>query len=132
MSENIIWTLDVQVAGGPKQSLAQAITVDAYDVININIPAADGGTPTQTKVAAVQPSASGKVQFLLITSTAYDATGKLVYYVDAAKKIDLGAPQVLIGAKVTDLLGAPLQNITVENQLLQPVSVSLLVGRNAT
>ncbi len=132
MSENIIWTLDVQVAGGPKQSLAQAITVDTYDVINIDIPAASGGTPTQTKVAAVQPSAQGKVQFLLITSTAYDATSKLVYYADGAKKIDLNAPQVLIGAKVIDLLGAPLQTITVENQLLQPVSVSLLVGRNAT
>lgn len=133
MPETIVWSLDVQVTGGPNQSLAQALTVDAYDVLNVSVPAQTGTTPGTVDVD-VQPSPTGKVQFLLITSTAYDSGGNLEYQVKvaSAQKLNLDGPQLMVNAGLVKLLGSQQKTFTFTNKLTEPVSISILVGRNAT
>lgn len=89
MAEKISWTLNVQVVGGPKISASKTMTVDAYDKIEVVIPGGDDTTPGAATVE-VQPGGSGQVQFMLITSSVYDA--KLTYSVDGGSPIKLDAP----------------------------------------
>ena len=133
MPESIIWSFNVQVSGGPKQSLAQTLSIDAYDVLNVTVPA------TGSLDVAVQPSASGKVLFLLITSTPYDdGTGKLTYKskitpapTPAPPILNLDGPQLFANAGLINLLGSIQETFTFKNDLAHSASISILVGRKA-
>ena len=133
MSESIGWSLDVQVVGGPKLSLSEAIVVDAYDKLGLVVPAASGTPPTAGKVTVeVQPGTADKVQFLLLTSSIYDP--KLTYKVGTGADIKLDAPILLVGAGAVGLLGQAQQNFVFSNNVspAQAASVTILVGRKAT
>lgn len=129
MSEQIHWTLNVQVVGGPKISRSRTETVDAYDKIAVDVPPQANGNPGQATVE-VQPGGVGQVRFLLIESSVYDAED-LTYSVDATT-IALDTLQVLIGAGAVGLLGAAPQTITFSNALTQVAAIQILVGRDAT
>lgn len=140
MPQNISITLNVQVGGGPGFTVDRLLTVEAYDVINVTIPAGTAASPGPPAVAAtsgtatvlVQPSASNKMQLLLITSNVYDARVTYSQSVAGATEVKLDAAQVLMGASLINLLGAAQQNLVLKNPLLQPITVTILVGRNAT
>jgi hypothetical protein len=131
VSEQIHWTLNIEVIGGPKISASRTQTVDAYDKITIDVPAQSGGTPGQATVE-VQPGGAGQVQFLLVQSSVYDQD--LTYRVNdpAASAIVLDTLQVLMGAGAVGLLGAAPQRLIFSNALAQVASVQILVGRDAT
>lgn len=131
MPESIIWTLNVQIAGGPTQSVARLLTVDAYDVINVNIDAAPAPGQTTDQAIVVQPAAQGEVEFLMITSSAYDAD--LTYTQGGANdpEVALEGPHVLPAASLVALLGPTPQSLTFSNPLMQRITISILVGRQA-
>ena len=122
MPESISWTLNVQVVGGPKISAYDTLTVDAYDKIEAVIPANGAATIN------VQPD--GSAQFLLLTASSYE---NLTYAVDASPTaITLDGAHVLIGAGAVGLLGATQKQFAFSNTGAEDVTVSILVGRDAT
>jgi hypothetical protein len=129
MSEQIHWTLNVQIVGGPKLSASRTETVDAYDKITVDVPAQTAGNPGQATVE-VQPGGAGQVRFLLIQSSVYD-DADLTYSV-GGNAIPLDNLQVLTGAGAVGLLGAAPQTVTFSNALAQVASIQILVGRNVT
>jgi hypothetical protein len=118
MSEKINWTLNVQVVGGPKISASQTLIVDAYDKIDVVIPGGDSTTPG-TATVEVQPGGSGQVQFLLITSSLYDAN--LTYSVDGGSAIQLDAPQLLMGNGAIGLLGSTQNQFALKRVQIRPL-----------
>lgn len=132
MSEQVKWTLNIEVVDGPKMSASKTETVDAYDKIEAEIPKKQNGA--ETKTVEVQPGGAGKVQFLLIKSSAYGE--KLTYKAqddtgDSAI-IKLDSIQLLIGAGAVGLLGKAPQKLIFSNELDQTASIEILVGRKAT
>jgi hypothetical protein len=129
MSEKINWTLNVQVVGGPRYSTSSAVTVDAYDKIQITVDAQD-----TDKVVEVQPGAAGRVQFLLISSNQFG--DDLTYKVNnTGNAIQLNAQHLLVGEGAVGLLGASSPNtVSFTNKLTPPqdVNIEILVGRNVT
>jgi len=131
MATAINWTANIQVAGGPKFAINGSQAVEAYEVIDVSIPdtASLPSGDTATKVT-IQPT-GGSLTFLLITADSYAAD--LSYTVDADttdRMID--APQLLIGPGATSLLDTGLTSLSFKHNSSDPVSLKILVGRDAT
>jgi hypothetical protein len=129
MPEKIVYTLNVQVTGGPKL-LASNITleVDAYDKILVNIEKSSAD-----KTVDLQPSSTaGQVQFLMITATDY----KLLSYKvndDTGDSFELDAPHLLIGKGAIKMLdAAPTKLLFSNSSSTQDAAIEILVGRDAT
>jgi len=131
MPQNISSSISVQVSGGPDRSVAQVIKVDAYDVINVDVPAASGAGPTPgTITVPVQPSsAAGKVRFLWLSSSVYNRG--LTCAVGGGSTLRLDSPQMFVGESIDVLMGAVPQSLTFTNPLTSPASITIIVGRNA-
>ena len=61
MATRLNWTINVQIADGPRVSASQMLMVDAYDKVDVVID--DGAADEDVEV---QPGGAGQVQFLLI------------------------------------------------------------------
>ena len=128
MPEKIVYTLNVQVAGGPKLP-APTITleVDAYDKILVNIE-----KNATDKTVELQPSSTaGQVQFLMITASDYKL---LSYKVNSGTDIfQLDAPHLLIGKGAVKMLDeAPAQLLFSNSSSTQDAAIEILVDRDAT
>lgn len=122
MPEQISWTLNVQVIGGPKVSASDTLSVEAYDKIEAVVPAGSSATVN------VQPADGA--EFLLVTASRYE---NLTYEVDGSgNTVTLNAPHVLIGSGAVRLLGNTQSQFEFNNGGGEDVSVSILVGRDAT
>lgn len=126
----ISWTVNVQVAGGPK-AIAQSTTeVEAYDQIDVAIPAA--GVETQV---ALTPGGAGLVNFLLLTADKY---ANLTYSVNdtaanTGASYTFDGPQLLIGAGSVGLLDADVRSLYFTNADANvEAKVHILLGRDAT
>ena len=132
MSESIVWSLNVQVVAGPQLSASGTIDVEAYGMIEVEVPGGDAVTPGILTVD-VQPSGANQVKFLMISSSVYDAN--LTYEVDASgSPISLDGLQIFRGNGQVGLLGATQNQFVFNNQagLASPASIQILVGRDAT
>lgn len=129
MPERIQWTLSVDVAGGARKTESQTLPVDVYLKGQVQIAAASGSTPGQANFAA--PSGGRTVRFVLISANRYDATPPLTYTVDGGSAITLDGPHLLIGAGAVALLGAAHLDVVFSNPTAQPVTVEVLIGRDA-
>lgn len=126
MTESINWSLNVQVIGGPKVMASDTKEIEAYDKIEVSIEA-----ETADKEVEIQPGGAGRVQFLLIKSDTYSED--LTYKVNELTKIiKLDALQVFIGNGAVELLTEPPEKLVFTNDLTNPVSIEILVGRMAT
>lgn len=126
MTESINWSLNVQVIGGPKVMASDTKEIEAYDKIEVTIEA-----ETADKEVEIQPGGAGRVQFLLIKSDTYSED--LTYKVNELTKIiKLDALQVFIGNGAVELLTEPPEKLVFTNDLTNPVSIEILVGRMAT
>ena len=126
MTESINWSLNVQVIGGPKIMASDTKEIEAYDKIEVTIEA-----ETADKEVEIQPGGAGRVQFLLIKSDTYSED--LTYKVNELTKIiKLDALQVFIGNGAVELLTEPPEKLVFTNDLTNPVSIEILVGRMAT
>lgn len=121
MAEKITWALNVQVTGGPKVAASNSMEVNAYDKVETVVPANDSAT------VDVQPGDGAK--FLLVAAGAYE---NLTYVVDGGDPITLDGPHVLIGSGAVSLLGDTQNQFVFTNSGGEDLSVSILVGRNAT
>jgi hypothetical protein len=133
MSQGLTWSLDVAVVNGPHFSEAQALTFDAYDKIDVVVPAATNATTAGTATVEVQPGGTGRVQFLLLQSSVYKP--ELTFKVDGGSTIiTLDAPLMLGSAGVVALLGPTQKQFAFSNLIspAAPVTVCILVGRKAT
>ena len=121
--------LRVEVAGASTSSATHEVEAEAYDRIDIVVPAGDNRT------VEVQPGGAGQVQLLLITAAEYPndgaGTNLLVYTVDGGSSIDLDAPLLLVGAGAVGLL-CDVNEIVFTNNFTADLTVSILVGRDAT
>lgn len=125
MSETISYSFSIQVAGGPKVAGADQIEVQAYDMLEVEIP--DSGTSGGVATVNVQPGDTG-VKFLQVTAENY---GDLTYTVDGGAQQTLDAPLLLIGAGAVALLGATQKQFEFTNAGTAAVTVNILVGRDA-
>lgn len=121
--------LRVEVAGASTSSATHTIEAEAYDRIEVVVPAGDDRT------VQVQPGGAGQVSLLLVTAAEYPndgaGTNLLVYTVDGGSSIDLDAPLLLVGAAAVGLLG-DVNTIVFTNNHTADLEVSILVGRDAT
>lgn len=129
MPESIQWTLSVAVAGGPRKTESQTLPVDVYLKGQVQVAAASGNTPGQANFAA--PSGGGTVRFILISASRYDASPPLTYTVDGGSALTLDGPHMLIGAGAVALLGTANLDFAFSNPTAQPVTVEVLIGRDA-
>ena len=123
----IKWQFQAVVAGGPSLSINQpAITVDAYDVVQVALP--DGATGT---AVSIQPSSSAsQMAVVVISSDEYGA--KLTYKVDSVKTTNkLDGPHIFVGAGAVAFLnpGQAPNSLSFSNSLGKTANVSVLVGR---
>lgn len=132
MPEKINWTVTVQVVGGPKLSESRTLEVEAYDLLEVEVPDGDDDTPGRVLVN-VQPGGAGQVQFLMISSDLYHH--RLTYTVDAdPTEVHLDDLHLLIGGGAVTLLGDTQNQFAFFNRANQgrPAFVKILVGRKAT
>jgi hypothetical protein len=138
--KKINWTLNVNIPGGPNISASNAMDIEAYDMIEVEIPAKSTDMTVQ-----IVPGANSEIRFLLIkTDTCSDSAGTTLKYKvndgsDTSPAIDLDAPvHLFIGTGNVRVLGYSPNNLLFTNQLKNeqdefiPVSVQVLVGRHAT
>jgi hypothetical protein len=130
MSVKINWALNVQVDGGPSLAASDAIEVDAYDIIEVNVPKQNNGTDGKATVK-VAPGGAADVLFLLIKSDVYK-NAPVSYKVDGGTKtVKLDSQQTLIGAGATGLLEAAPNKLVFTNNGQADANVRILVGRKA-
>ena len=128
MTKQINWTYTVEVVGGSKISESKTISAEAVDEIGLNIDPQQKDTEID-----IQPGGAGQVQFLLIRSDQY--SDQVTYKVNAKNQPTriLDGPHLLIGKGAAELLASAPNKLFVTNGLANdPISVSILVGRDAT
>jgi hypothetical protein len=124
---NINWQFQAAIPGGPSVLLNQpGLTVSAYDVVAVDIPAGAGNVDVP-----VQPgSGTGDVIFLVVSSSVYDPG--INYTVDALSVAHvLDGPHVLLGSGAVSLLNgsAPPQALKFNNTLTKDINVQVVAGR---
>jgi len=129
MAESIRQTITVELDSGLRRCVSSALSVDAYDVIDVTI--ADGA---KEKEVQVQPGGAAQIQYMLITSDPCGAG--LTYKVnsDAAEQTfhQLDAPQVFMGTGAFAMLDAAAPTkLFFSNSLGKSAALSILVGRKA-
>jgi hypothetical protein len=121
MAEQLIWNVTVTATGGPQLTHSGVVEVEAYDKINIQVPA--GGD----RVVDLGPGSAGRISCLAIVPTEPSAT--LTYKV-GTDTIKLDAPQFLVRGAV-DLTKNPA-SLKIANAGPSDAAVEILIGRDAT
>lgn len=122
MPNTITYSFTANVSGGPSLTESASVTVEAYDQIEVAVPAGDSTT------VDVQPGDGG--QLLVITASDYV---NITYAVDGSSTIrELDGPHILIGSGAVALLGATQNSIEFSNGGGDEATVCILVGRDAT
>ncbi len=132
MSENIVLGATITIPNGPKMTLNRTLTVEAYDKIDVTVPSGADVT------VDLQPSAAGKVLFLLVTCDWYGA--ELSYKANSAAGTPyaLDEPHLLTGKGAVAMLesAAAISKLLFSNTTAGPsakdAKVQILVGRDAT
>lgn len=127
MAETIKYSMTFQVVGGTNVPIAGKIEPEAYEKIQVNVPAG-----ASDMVVNLQPTGAGLADFLLIKASVY---GKEVAYKvnDAgATAIKLDGPHVFIGSGAVEILDVEPTQLLFSNALTQDVTVDILLGRDAT
>lgn len=133
MSINISWKLDMEIQSGPSVVVTNAVQVNAYDRIEVEVPDTSA-TPTATTID-VQPGAVGKVKVVLIKSNRYGDNLKYRVHDNTTTERVLNDALFLAGAGSVDLLegggAAPLDKLLVTNTTGQNVILEIIVGRES-
>jgi hypothetical protein len=122
----IKYTVDIQVAGGPRLNFNDAVEVEAYDSIEVLIP---GANASATTVVDIQPGAQAdSVKLLLVKAK---PASDQVTFANGAASIGLKNAVLLSGGAVGILAAIPKQ-LTFKNGSGADATVTILVGRDAT
>lgn len=133
----IILTANVVVPNGPQLAFQQTLDVDAYDKIDVTVPAPPDAAATDLKVE-LQPGGAGQVKFIAIISNWFG--DKLSYKINkkTADARALDQPHLLAGAGAVSLFdsAAPPTALFFSNALsgpdAKPANIQILIGRDAT
>lgn len=125
MSVNINYSTSVQVNGELALSTSKVIPAQAYDEVNVTVPA-------ESEVDIdVQPGSTDQVQFLLIHSSVLDPD--LTYDVDGGESdLKLDSVQSFTGAGMVGLLGGDPKKLKFKNETDTAADIRILVGREAS
>ncbi|MEA2464050.1 MAG: hypothetical protein QOJ98_1797, partial [Acidobacteriota bacterium] len=122
----IKYTVDIQVAGGPRLNFSDTLTVDAYDRIDVVVPGADADAET---VVDVQPGAQpGAVKLLLVKAK---PASDSITFANGSADVGLQNTVLLSGGAVGILADVP-QQLTFKNGSGADATVMIFVGRDAT
>jgi len=134
MASTLKAILRVESSGLSTTSATHEISAEAYERIEVTVPAAAGGADG-TLTVDVQPGGAGQVRLVCITASAYptaaDGSAELTYSVDGGDAVDLDAPLLLVGGGIRTLLGN-VQQVVFTNASAAEVDVVIVVGRDAT
>jgi hypothetical protein len=119
VSEMINWTVAGRATGGPVVTAAGALPADAYDKLEVTIPAAT------TQAVKVAPGNWTSVLFLALNPT--PASDKLSYKVDNVD-IAIDGPHFLIGAGAVALLGNGAATLSITNATGADATIDIRVG----
>jgi hypothetical protein len=133
----IIVSANVVVPNGPKFVFNQTLEVDAYDKIDVTVPAPPDTTASDKKVE-LQPGGSGQVQFIAIVSDWFgdDLTYKINKKTANARTLD--QPLLLVGTGAVSLFDnaspptALFFSNTSSGAKAKDAKVQILIGRDAT
>ncbi len=122
----IKYSVDIQVAGGPRLNFSDTLDVEAYGRIEVVIPGADADAET---VVDVQPGAEpGAVKLLLVKAR---PASDSITFDNGGADVGLKNPVLLTGGAVGLLADVPEQ-LTFKNGTGADATVMIFVGRDAT
>lgn len=124
MATTVKWSLNLTVPGGAKFAPAGTLSLESYEVIDVDVEAGDTATLTL--------NALDTATFLVVMANRYS---DLTYDIGASgTAVDFTAPIVLLSAAEIALLGTTLpDSIAIENTNADnAVKVTALIGRDAT
>lgn len=126
MAEEINISVNAKIKSGPTVSFSNSLSVDGYDKLDIDI------VNGVTEVVQLLPVATTSVHLLLIKSTKYDDL--ITYTVNGGgASIKLDSPQSFIGTGSLSAVNAAVpETLEISNGTGDPITVQILVGRNAT
>ena len=133
----IIVTANIVIPNGPKLALNQTVEIDAYDKIDVTIPAPPDAAAADMEVE-LQPGGPEQVKFIAIVSDWF--SDKLSYKINdaTADPRTLDQPHLLAGAGAVSLFdsAAPPMSLFFTNASAgadaKPANVQILIGRDAT
>jgi hypothetical protein len=128
MTESLTYILSIAIADGPSLAKTDTIEVEAYDVIDVVAPKSTGSPEAQS--IHIQPSTTGQVQMIFITSDNYTT---ISYSVDAVGvSHDLDAPQLFLGVGQIALMGGVPNTLIFTNAgTVRDANIRVVVGRTA-
>jgi hypothetical protein len=127
MTEKINYSLSFQVVGGTTVPVAGTIESEAYEKIQVNIPA--GSTNLNVNL---QPTGTKLAQFLLIKASKYSTDLSYKVNADTGTAIVLDGPHVFVGNGAVAILDTAPAKLLFSNKLTEDVTVDILLGRDAT
>jgi hypothetical protein len=124
----IIVNANIVVPNGPALGFKQILDVDAYDKIDVSIPA--NPATTDKKVELV--GGTGDVQFIAITSDFFGSD--LTYKINSSTTArTLDQPHLFMGKGAVSLFDAAPATLFFSNAATgQDAKVQILIGRDAT
>ncbi len=138
MAESITYSINVSVAGGPRVSDSRSVSLEAYDKVNLMVPASTPPSGAGLE-ANIQPGGQGLAKLLVITASAYE---DMSYRINDAttQEIQLDGPQFFSGEggvgllyepPLSDASPAPPTTLFFYNAGSEDVTVEVLVARDA-
>lgn len=121
MPSIVNWSVDVAVGGGPAFAASNSFLAEAYSVVEV---AAGAGEST---TEPFQAGTIDQLSVLLITSNRYASADLSITL--GGETLTLDQPQLYTGAGMLSRFAADVSEITVTNDLADPVTVTVLVGR---
>jgi hypothetical protein len=123
--------VNIVVSNGPQFAFNRTLSVEAYDRIDVKVPANTSGTEVE-----LQPGGDGRVQFIAVVADAF--TEKLSYKINKtdAPPRPLDHPHLFIGKGAVSLFDPVPAKLFLDNGTSGAeaidINVQILLGRNAT
>lgn len=138
MAVNIKWNLQVLIDSGPDLIIpAQKSSVDAYDIVNVTVPA--GGNAVRAEITS---ASKDELQFLAITSDTYDQNisyntcnqiSTAAGYKEGKTTMIMDCPHVFFNNSMIALFSDQIPScLKFTNNAHNDINVTILVGRKAT
>ena len=128
--EKINYSVTVQVVGGPSVPIAGVLEVDAYEKIDVTVPAKEGATNGTAEVT-VSAGDLASTRLLVMKASAQDGSLSFTTTATGAVAVPLTGPVTLIGGGACSLLAADPDSLTFTNSADTAATVTILVGRKA-
>lgn len=128
--EKITYSLSIQVSGGPTLTIAGLVEADAYEKLDVTVPAKVGSTAGEAEVTV---SAADLAQTKMLVIQASSSDGSLKYKTTApgATDVPINGPVTLVSGTAAELLGVKPDKLTFTNDAADPAMVTIFVARKA-